>query len=214
MKSIRYKMTSLESRIKEILPDGPDVFGFLGINKESLISSLNESYRFLDALIQYNDYPEVVFMKRELADLLSSETDLIKSIVNDKEQFNIFLKQFVAIRYIIRNTYAVVKEDIDLHQASFDQLKTLTDDLIEQNSNLRNSIDKTNEAIENIKSDEEKVKEIFTSAGCQCLLDLYEKSHQISSISSKQFDTKLLLKYIDYDKELHPEFLKHRKGII
>ena len=162
MKSIRYKMTSLESRIKEILPDGPDVFGFLGINKESLISSLNESYRFLDALIQYNDYPEVVFMKRELADLLSSETDLIKSIVNDKEQFNIFLKQFVAIRYIIRNTYAVVKEDIDLHQASFDQLKTLTDDLIEQNSNLRNSIDKTNEAIENIKSDEEKVKEIFT----------------------------------------------------
>ena len=60
----------------------------------------------------------------------------------------------------------------------------------------------------------EKVKEIFTSAGCQCLLDLYEKSHQISSISSKQFDTKLLLKYIDYDKELHPQFLKHRKGII
>lgn len=56
----------------------------------------------------------------------------------------------------------------------------------------------------------EKTKEIFISAGCQCLLDLYEKCHQIATNSSKQFDTNLLLRYIDYDREHHPGSLKYR----
>ena len=51
----------------------------------------------------------------------------------------------------------------------------------------------------------EKVKEIFTSAGCQCLLELYERSHLIATNSPKQFDAELMLKYINYGKKHLPD---------
>ena len=55
----------------------------------------------------------------------------------------------------------------------------------------------------------EKVRKIFTSAGCQCLLDLYEKSNKTSTNSSDHFDADLMLKYIEHDKEHRPGSFKH-----
>lgn len=55
----------------------------------------------------------------------------------------------------------------------------------------------------------EKVRKIFISAGCQCLLDLYEKSHTIAKNPSNHFDAELMLKYIEHDKEYRPESFKH-----
>jgi hypothetical protein len=55
----------------------------------------------------------------------------------------------------------------------------------------------------------DKIRKIFTSAGCQCLLELYEKSHQVATNTSKHFDSDLMLKYIGYDKKHLPEALQH-----
>jgi hypothetical protein len=54
----------------------------------------------------------------------------------------------------------------------------------------------------------EKVRKIFISAGCQCLLDLYEKSHIIATNSPNHFDADLMLKYIEHDNEYRPESFK------
>lgn len=54
----------------------------------------------------------------------------------------------------------------------------------------------------------ENVRSILTSAGCQCLLDLYEKHHGLAIDTSKKFNIELMLKYIDYEKHL-PESMHH-----
>jgi len=71
------------------------------------------------------------------------------------------------------------------------------------------AIDKLSTFMTSDIGENDKVRKIFTSAGCQCLLDLYEKSHKIATNSSKQFDADLMLKYIGYDKEHLPESIQH-----
>jgi hypothetical protein len=71
------------------------------------------------------------------------------------------------------------------------------------------AIDKLSTFMTSDIGNNEKVRKIFTSAGCQCLLDLYEKSNRISTNSSNHFDADLMLKYIGYDKEHLPESIQH-----
>lgn len=54
----------------------------------------------------------------------------------------------------------------------------------------------------------ENVKKIFIDAGCQCLLELYERSHSVATNTPKRFDSELMLKYIDYERKYFPESLK------
>lgn len=54
----------------------------------------------------------------------------------------------------------------------------------------------------------ENVKKIFIDAGCQCLLELYERSHSVATNTPKHFDSELMLKYIDYERKYFPELLK------
>lgn len=70
------------------------------------------------------------------------------------------------------------------------------------------AIDKLSTFMSSDIGDNEKVRKIFTSAGCQCLLDLYEKSHHIATNPSKQFNADFLLNYIGHDKENHPASIK------
>jgi hypothetical protein len=67
------------------------------------------------------------------------------------------------------------------------------------------AIDKLSTFMTSDIGNNEKVRKIFISAGCQCLLDLYEKSHTIATNSSNHFDSDLLLKYIEHDKRNRPE---------
>ncbi len=50
----------------------------------------------------------------------------------------------------------------------------------------------------------EMVKELLISAGCGCLLDLYEKTSMISTKNPKQFDAEFMLKYINYGNYHRP----------
>lgn len=71
------------------------------------------------------------------------------------------------------------------------------------------AIDKLSTFMTSDIGNNEKVRKIFINAGCQCLLDLYEKSHTIATNSSNHFDADLMLKYIEHDKEYRPGSFKH-----
>lgn len=51
----------------------------------------------------------------------------------------------------------------------------------------------------------EQVRKIFTAAGCQCLLELYERFRSIATSSSKQFNPESMLRYINYETRPLPE---------
>ena len=71
------------------------------------------------------------------------------------------------------------------------------------------SIDKLSTFMTSDIGNKEKVRKIFINAGCQCLLDLYEKSHTIATNSSNHFDVDLMLKYIEHDNDYRPGSFKH-----
>jgi hypothetical protein len=70
------------------------------------------------------------------------------------------------------------------------------------------AIDKLSTFMTSDIGNNEKVRKIFISTGCQSLLDLYEKSKQVSTSSSDHFDADLMLKYIEHDKEHYPDSFK------
>jgi uncharacterized protein (UPF0276 family) len=69
------------------------------------------------------------------------------------------------------------------------------------------AIDKLSTFMTSDIGDNEEVRKIFTTAGCQCLLDLYEKMNPIVTKSSKKFDSNSMLKYLGFSKEQFPESL-------
>ena len=70
------------------------------------------------------------------------------------------------------------------------------------------AIDKLSTFMTSDIGNNEKVRKIFIAAGCQCLLDLYEKSNHISTNSSNHFDADMMLKYIGLEKANLPESIQ------
>ena len=71
------------------------------------------------------------------------------------------------------------------------------------------AIDKLSTFMTSDIGNNEKVRKIFTSAGCECLLELYEKSNKTLTNSANHFDADLMLKYIEHDNEYRPGSFKH-----
>src|SRR5690349_15227876 len=83
MKATKSRLSWFKKIVKEKLPDGEDIFGYAGISKEVLLSSLNESYEMLDLLDEYLGRFETIFLEREIAELYEKASDQL-----DKEDFN------------------------------------------------------------------------------------------------------------------------------
>ncbi|MDZ7608589.1 MAG: hypothetical protein U5K79_24065 [Cyclobacteriaceae bacterium] len=84
--------------------------------------------------------------------------------------------------------------------------------LLEKNTGLQKldkkylALDKCSTYVNSDIGKSEKVREIFISAGCQCLLDLYEKMNPLLTNKHEKFVADQLLKYLSVKEYSAPAF--------
>lgn len=126
MKNIKGSITRLIKSIKAKLPEEEDILGFAGISQSGIISSLNESYNFLDELEKKKETFEVVLLKRKVSELLQEASDFLShQLDSDKKEslFNNFLTKIANIKYHIKATYLLVIEDSIRSESRIIELK-------------------------------------------------------------------------------------------
>ena len=138
MKSLRLRLSHLKNKISETLPNENDIFGYKGINKDIILTSLSESYDLLSTLADFPDKFETVFAKREVASSIDKIQDYFNtyfSTENSMSKFNDLLKSVARIRYILTETYISISDkplrvDYELAKAK-ENLEELTSKLTE-----------------------------------------------------------------------------------
>lgn len=115
MKASKSRISWFIKILKEVIPEEEqDVFGFPGITRNILVTSLEESYQLLGLLDSVPSCFETIFLEREIAELYDKASKLSKEdFSSHPNTFNEFLKIIQELRSKIKETYIlIVKEPI------------------------------------------------------------------------------------------------------
>ena len=185
MRSTKLRITNLKNKINENLPDGDDIYGYAGINKSMLIQSLTDSHALLACLEEYKTTFEVVFMERNVAEIVERCQNYLKNQNEiNSDTFNSFLNNLNKIRSEIKTTYILVSQsplrlDVEIVDAKklLDSLKTDLTEISEIKDEIIETRDTGKSLIESL--DAEKIK---TEEGNVKLTSLIEA---VSNIEAK-----------------------------
>jgi predicted nucleic acid-binding Zn-ribbon protein len=154
MKSSRQRITLLQSKIKEVIPDqGNDLFGFQGVSRDLILESLSESYDLLSSLENYEGKLETVFLERQISELFEKASSRLKDKGFEKrlDEFNELLNILTRIRFLIKQAYITLAKDPIRTET---EIKKAKDELVSLTSILK-EIKEVSEEILNIKTESE-----------------------------------------------------------
>ena len=169
MKTEKQRLSLIINKIKEKFPEGIDIFGYNGITKEGIISSLEQTYNFLGLLDTIDDEIEKVWIKRKLSKYFDEINNLIKDIDNDtwKDQFDHFLDIIFEMRinvkelyYALTNRPVRVEEDIQKAKEQYVELQNSCASITSELEAIKNGSIETEELLENLNT----LKADFTSS--------------------------------------------------
>lgn len=159
MKSSRQRITLLQNRIKETIPDEQgDLYGFQGVTRSLILESLIESYDLLNALEAFEGKLEAVLLERRIAELFEKANGQLKDRGFEKrlEEFNSFLNTLTKIRFLIKQSYITLAKDpirteTEIKKAK-DELISLSTTLAEI-KNVTDEIDEMRKATQDVVND-------------------------------------------------------------
>ncbi len=114
MQAIRANLTRMKKSIQEKLPEGDDVFGFSGIDKEALIDCVNDAYQLSYKLADLEPKFEITILKRKISNLIDSCKEYLSKDTEQwgkEKKFDKFVTDLTKIREEIRITYLVVVDN-------------------------------------------------------------------------------------------------------
>jgi hypothetical protein len=124
MKNEKQRLTRIITSIREKFPEGNDIFGYNGITKEGVISSLEQTKTFLGLLEEINNDIETVWIKRKLAKFFDEINGIIKEMNADTwiQRFDHFLDLIFEMRISVKQLYIAltdksIRADEDIQKA-------------------------------------------------------------------------------------------------
>jgi hypothetical protein len=113
MKIEKQRLTKIITTVKERFPEGEDIFGFSGVNRQKIVQSLNNSYSLLGLIEAYEDEIETIWLKRRLARYFDDLFSLLKETESEKwlEKFDIFLTTIAKLRIAIKDLYITLSDN-------------------------------------------------------------------------------------------------------
>lgn len=194
MRSSKLKITNLITKIEESLPDGNDVCGYQGINKQMLIQSLKDTHALLSCFNDYKDMFEVIFMKRNIAANIDWCYNFLKSNEINADNFNDFLHQLNNIRHEIKTTYILVSQNPLRIDSEIAEAKELLADLkkdIDEITTIKQEIaearDSSSTIIQSLGSENTKAEE--NCGKISELITKFEEASQKIETSSSNINT-------------------------
>ncbi len=104
----------MKKTIQERFPDGDDVFGFSGINKELLVACVDDAYQLSYKLADMEPKFEITILKRKIASLIDDCKDYLSKGTEQwgkEKKFDKFVTDLTKIREEIRITYLIVVDN-------------------------------------------------------------------------------------------------------
>ena len=169
MKIEKQRLTKITNSIREKFPEGNDIFGYSGITKEGVITSLEQIYTFLGLLEEINDDIETVWIKRKLAKFFDEINGIIKEMNTDTwiQRFDYFLDLIFEMRISVKQLYIALtdkpiraEEDIQKAKDEYTKLQNTCNSIDEELEVIKSGSVKTEELLEEL----EVLKEKLTSA--------------------------------------------------
>lgn len=187
MKSQKQKLTRLINQVRDKFPDGDDIFGYSGVTKDKIISSMESSYKLLALLEETTEEVETVWAKRTLAKQFDEINGLLKEFGTEKwvEEFDIFLELITKIRVTLKDLYITLTDNPI-------RVELEIQDALEQYNSLTETCEKLDEKIQIIKKGSERV---------EILIDTLEKT-KVNNITTSENSEKILNNIRAIEKEI------------
>jgi hypothetical protein len=161
MKSEKQRLTRIITGIKEKLPEGDDIFGYEGITKVGIISSLDQTYTFLGLLEEVNNDVETVWIKRKLAKYFDEISSILKEINTDTwmHKFDRFLDLIFEMRISAKELYIAltdkpirVEEEIQKAKEQYTELQNACTSVATELETIKNGSMETEELLKILKT--------------------------------------------------------------
>lgn len=163
MRTIKSYITRLKTSINGKLPSENDIFGYSGINKDSIFKSLDETYAFLDELERQKETFEVVVLKRTIAKLTKDCLRYLDQENLNQDNFDYFLNIITDIKFHTRQTYFLVIEDSIRDEEEISKLRS-------ERFNLQQEIEEYKKVVEQFIEQKDQVEKAYSS-----IMDIDEK---------------------------------------
>ena len=179
MKTEKQRLTRIITSIKEKFPEGNDIFGYNGVTKEGIISSLEQTYTFLSLLEEINDDIESVWIKRKLAKYFDEINVIIKEMNAETwiQRFDYFLDLVFEMRISVKQLYIALtdkpiraEEDIRRAKDEYTELQDACNSIGEGLEIIKDGFVKTEKLLEemealkiNLTSANDEAKKIIVS---------------------------------------------------
>jgi len=169
MRAEKQRLSIITNKIKEKFPEENDIFGYSGITKKGIISSLEQTYSFLGLLDTIDDDIEKVWIKRKLAKYFDEIGNLIKCIDDDtwKDKFDNFLDIIFEMRINVKELYYALtnrpvraEEDIQKAKDQYAELQNFCASITSELELIKSGSVETKELLEKLKT----LKSDFTSS--------------------------------------------------
>lgn len=162
MKSAKGSITKVKNAIIEKLPDGDDIHNFSGISKSKIIQSLDECYLLLEELERQKETFEVIILKRKISKLIKSSSEYLAHENRDVSDFDAFLDNISELKFHIKHTYFLVKEDFIRDEIEISKIKSIK-------QSLEAEVEKYKKIIDELINDKERCEQ-----ACQIITKIYE----------------------------------------
>ena len=116
MKQFKSMLTRFKGQINDKLPDGPDVYGFPGVNKSMLMRTCDDMYTLAEKIETKDESQEfeIIVLKRLEAKLHGSLKKFLDEDAGsgrEKDKFDDFLDKFSKLYEKTKQVYFIVNKD-------------------------------------------------------------------------------------------------------
>ena len=183
MKQVRSNTTRIKHLVLDKLPDGPDVFGYAGITKKSLVQALEECSGLIDGIEEKKETFDVIVLKREFQLLSKSCLDYLNSLPNEKQadDFDFFLKNLAQIRRFINNTYLLFVKESLRPESELSTIRAALSEIIPLNQQLQEQQTSATERLQEIDEyhSDAQAKHTKLKADVEGIENLYKSSNDL-----------------------------------
>lgn len=138
MEKTNESLSQIVALIEEKLPEGPDIYGYAGINRSMLATSLLESNGLCEETEALETTFDTILFKRDLEKHIQGCLGFLDALPNDEQvkEFDRFLKHFGQIRKLVLTTYLLVVKKTLRPETELAELRGALEEIIPENVKL------------------------------------------------------------------------------
>lgn len=152
MKNLKTALTKIKTKIQSKFPEGNDIWGYQGINRELIVNTIDQIYALATEIEEHdNDNRfEIIFLKRQASEINKNINAILDSD-KPEEEFNTLLNKLAKLLWSVKHTFFVINQNGLRSDEELALLKTKISALQAANEELANIQEEYNIAFDDFQ---------------------------------------------------------------